>query len=362
MRSLILTIMIAVMAPALAQDDPFYEDDIDLDALYQEIDDAIAQSPQFIEEHEQLILARRDSLRSATTPEQRLQQSEQLFDLYKSFRSDSAIYYAGVCIKLAESLQRPNVAGRYRALLAYQCSNTDKYTEALDELRQINKAVLDTAGLVAYYNAWMHVCGEVGSYSQREDVRRHYYDLQNLYRDSVLAVSKEGSEEWLHLKMDILSAQRQFQEALRISDTWLHRVSEDTHEFAYAAFYRSICYDHLGNDELTHYWLGKSALADIRCAVMNQASLLFLAEHLANDGDVEIARRFMDCSMKHNRAFYPRLRTYQIDPVISIIEKSNEAELSCTNTILFIAVGIIVALLLTLFVVILKKRRAKSVI
>ena len=103
MRSLLLTIMIAVMTPIMAQDDPFYEEGIDLDALYQQIDDIIAQSPEFIEDHEQQILARRDSLRSAKTPEQRLQLSEQLFDLYKSFKNDSAIYYLHRCIELARA-------------------------------------------------------------------------------------------------------------------------------------------------------------------------------------------------------------------------------------------------------------------
>ena len=117
--------MIAVMMPVMAQDDPFYEEDIDLDALYQQIDDIIAQSPKFIEDHEQQINIRRDSLHMAKSPEQQLLLAEQLFDLYKSFRNDSAIHYAEVCISLAESLQRPNVAGRYHALLAYQCSNTD---------------------------------------------------------------------------------------------------------------------------------------------------------------------------------------------------------------------------------------------
>lgn len=351
--------MIAVMMPVMAQDDPFYEEGIDLDALYQQIDDIIAQSPEFIEDHEQQINIRRDSLHMAKSPEQQLLLAEQLFDLYKSFRNDSAIHYAEVCISLAESLQRPNVAGRYHALLAYQCSNTDTYTESLDELRKINKAVLDTAGLVAYYNAWMHVCGEVGNYTQRENVRRHYFDLQNLYRDSVLAVTKEGSEEWLHLKMDILSAQRQFQEAMRISDKWLHKVKEGTHEYAYAAFYRSMCYDHLGNEKLAHYWLGKSAISDISCAVMNQASLLFLAEHLANEGDIERARHYMDFSLDRNLAFHPRMRTYQIDSVINIIEKEKQAVQSSVSTILFIAGGIIVLLLLVLFIVILKRYRTK---
>ena len=351
--------MIAVMMPVMAQDDPFYEEDIDLDALYQQIDDIIAQSPKFIEDHEQQINIRRDSLHMAKSPEQQLLLAEQLFDLYKSFRNDSAIHYAEVCISLAESLQHPNVAGRYHALLAYQCSNTDKYTEAINELRKINKAALDTAGLVAYYNSWMHVCGEVGNYSQREDVRRAYYDLQNLYRDSVLAVSKQDSEEWLHLKMDILSAKRQFQEAMRVSDKWFHRVKEGTHEYAYAAFYRSVCYDHLGNDKLAHYWLGKSAISDISCAVMNQASLLFLAEHLANEGDIERAQRYMDFSMDHNRYFHPRLRTYQVNTIFNILEKSHQEALSRVNTFLYIAGGIIVLLLLVLFIVILKRYRTK---
>ena len=35
----------------------------------------------------------------------------------------------------------------------------------------------------------------------------------------------------------------------------------------------------------TRYWLGRSALDDIKCAVMDQASLIKLAELLNQDGD-----------------------------------------------------------------------------
>ncbi len=124
----------------------------------------------------------------------------------------------------------------------------------------------------------MHIYGELASYTQRQNVRQSYFDKQNAYRDSVMTVAEEGTEEWFHLKMDILSAQRHFQDALAISNSWQKIVKRGTHESAYAAFYRSMVYSQLNNHDMTCYWLGKSALDDILCAVMDQASLLFLAE------------------------------------------------------------------------------------
>ena len=67
----------------------------------------------------------------------------------------------------------------------------------------------------------------------------------------------------------------------------------------------------------------------------------------------------MDFSLDRNLAFHPRMRTYQIDSVINIIEKEKQAAQSSVSTILFIAGGIIVLLLLVLFIVILKRYRTK---
>ena len=74
-------------------------------------------------------------------------------------------------------------------------------------------------------------------------MRQDYYDRQDLYRDSVLMVAEAGSEEYLHLKMDVLCARRQYQDALGVSDSWLGKVSDGTHENAFAAFYRYVVYE-----------------------------------------------------------------------------------------------------------------------
>ena len=355
-RILLLACLVMGTITASAQNTSINEETIDLEALYQQIDEAISQSPQFVNERKMHIVAYRDSLQMESSPEKQIKMAEQLFLLYRPYRNDSALYFAEQCINLAEKLHRPDLTGRYRSLLALQCSISDMLVESLEQLRLVNRSALTDKELVDYYNAWMHVCGEMANLTQRKDKHQSYLAKQNLYRDSVMAVASEGSEEWLHLKMDILTAQRHFQDALSISDRWFKIAKEGTHESAYAAFYRSMVFDHLGNHDQACYWLGKSALDDIRCAVMDQASLFFLAEHLAKDGDFDRAIRYMDFTRKCNKAFSNYTRNYQFGSMINIIEKSREATQDQVRQILFIAGAIIILLILALIFVLRKKK------
>lgn len=350
---LLLTAVVGLVpATALA------DETVDLKALYQEIDDAISQSPQYVAERERQITAYRDSLQKERDVEKRLLISEKLFRLYEPFKNDSALYYVELCISLADYLHRPDLIGRFRSLLAYQCSRTDRHTESLEQLRLIDKSALDKKGLVDYYHAWMHVCGELGLYTQRETIRQKSFEQQDLYRDSVLMVAEEGSEEWYHLKVDILSARRSFQDALEISDQWLQNVTDGTHEAAYAAFYRSMIYDRLNNHDMVCYWLGKSALDDIKCAVNNQASLLFLAEHLANDGDTDRAHRYIEFAKECNLFFCPLLRNYQVNSVVTVFEKSSQAAQARVKQILIVS-GVIVLILLALMIMFVIRKKQK---
>ena len=134
-------------------------------------------------------------------------------------------------------------------------------------------------------------------------------------------------------------------------------MKKGTHESAYAAFYRSMVYSYLNNHDQTNYWLGMSALDDIHCAVMNQASLLFLAERLANDGDLSRALRYLEFSRTCNNAFSPHMRAYQFNSVLNIIEKDRDAAHQRANLTLLIAGIVILLLLLALIFVIVKKKK-----
>lgn len=351
----LLLVVVFGFAPAVEAQD----ESIDLEALYQQIDDAISQSPQYVAELEGRITGSRDRLLREESLEKRIQIAEELFQLYSSYRNDSALHYAELCISLADSLRRPDLVGRFRSLLAYQCSNSDMDNESLEQLRLVKRSALDSLGLVDYYHAWMHVYGELGSYTQREHLRLDYFAQQDAYRDSVLMVADEDSEEWLHLKVDVLCARQLYQDALELSKEWLKKVTDGTHESAYAAFYCSMVYDRLKNHDMTCYWLGRSALDDIKCAVMNQASLLFLAEHLANDGDIDRALRYVEFAKACNLAFSPQMRAYQVNSVVNVIEKSSQVSRDQTRIILVFASVVIFLLLMALIYTIVFYRRRR---
>ena len=357
MKSLYILLSFALFAlQAQAQSLTLNEESIDLEALYEELDEAIGMSTKYVADRERQIAATRDSLRKADSPEKRVQMSEQLYQLYRYYRNDSALHYIEQCVELSDSIRRPDLAGRYRSMLASQCSNTDMEAESLEQLQLVRRTALDKKGLVEYYKAWMHLYGELASYTQRNGMHRSYLDQQDLYRDSVMMVADEGSEEWLHLKMDILCAQRHFQDALTVNNKWIKSVKNGTHESAFASFYRSQVFHHLNNYKMTCYWLGRSALDDIRSGIMDQASLLFLAEYLANDGDLDRSTRYMEFSKACNETFIPNMRAYQFNSVLTVIAK-NKAAAEQRLTQLLIAAGIVIALLLIALVVVFLRRK-----
>lgn len=316
------------------------DDDVsaaDLKSLYEQIDEAISHSPQYVAARQRQIDEQLQLFQNETDGERRFLIAEELFNLYKPFKNDSALHYAQLCICLADSLHLDAQAGRYRALMARQCSNASMYVESLGILRQIDKSQLDRQGLTDYYDAYMHVCGEIANYSLLPEVKNRYWAKQDHYRDSVLQVADQGSGEYLYLKMMALCNQQHYQEALAVSDRWLNMVTEGTHEDAYAAYFRHIAYARLGNETMVRYWLGKSALDDIKCAVMDQAALINLAELLNADGDIDRSYSYIRFTWYCNDFFNTRLRSSQIAPVLSVIDRNNADIANRHNTILTIS-------------------------
>ena len=355
-RPVILLLMAFSFTQVTAQEN----EKVNLKALYEQIDEAIAHSQEYVADRENQIKKQYELFQNAQSGEQKFLLCEELFALYKPFKNDSALQYAKLCIQLADSMGRADLAGQYRSLMARQCSNASMYVESLGLLDQVDKSALDREGLTDYYDAWMHVCGEIATYSLIPEVRNRYYALQDHYRDSVLNVADPGGDEYLHLKMSVLCARKKYQEALKVSDKWLNKVQEGTHADAYAAYYRHIVYANLGNEEMVRFWLAKSALDDIKCAVMDQASLITLAEQLNYDGDIERSYRYIRFTWSCNNYFNTRLRSSQITPVLNVIEKSYQDSIERNTRFLVIASIVFTLLSLLLFFLFYKVHKQKK--
>lgn len=338
-----------------------HETKIDLELIYQRVDEAIAKSPQYVAEYKEKLDKQKAMFLGETDPEQKLKNGMLLFDMYRSFKNDSALYYVRRCITLADSLGNDAVAGHARTKMARQCSNSGMYIEAGELLKEVNPARLTSEGKVDYYEACNHLYGEIANYSLLPDVRARYYDLQRQYRDSLESVADESSNTYMMMKLWDLLGQNKVKEALKVSDIWINRVGVDTREDAMASYFRHIVYAYMGDSLMVRYWLGKSALADIKCAVMDQASLITLAEKANIDGETERSYRYIRFTWECNNFFNTRMRSSQITPVLNVIEQ-NYQDVSNRNTrILMIAslvfTSLTVLLILGLYYVYRQKRQ-----
>ena len=323
---------------ALAQDD--------FQKTLEQIDVAIDVSPQKVTEYENQIAETRRQYQRATKLDEKFRLAFELYEQNKSFMNDSAVYYLTEAEKWAEQAGNKAQVGNCRALQAFQCSTVGYYNEALAFLKRIDKAQLDSMGLRNYYQSQMHVYGELGYYSNIPSMKEEYFRLQGLYRDSLFSVVDHQDPDYMMWRIYQLQDQKRMEEARKLSDQWVERVSPGSRDYAIACYYRSLASE---TDDDRKYWLAQSALSDVRHAVMDQASLLELADQLNADGDLDRSYRYIRFTWDCNNRFNTRMRSWQIAPILNVIEKNYQSAMEHNTKVLrmsIIVVSILALLLL----------------
>ena len=317
----------------------------DLQDCYRQIDEAIDHSPDYVAEYERQIEEKRQQYLRAVTAEDRYQLAFSLYEQYKAFMNDSALAYLDLAEQWAQKQGQQERVGNCRALKAFQCSTVGYYNEALTFLKSVNKQHLDSIGLKNYYLAQMHVYGELGYYSNIRSMQDQYYERRTAYRDSLFAIVTHDSQEYLMNRIYELKDQNRLAEARRLCDRWIRQVKPGSHDYAIVCYYYWLSCDDL--DE-AKYWLAQSALNDVRNAVMDQASLLSLADILNGEGDLDRSYKFIRFTWDCNNRFNTRMRSWQITPILNVIENNYQRAMSHNTRNLWTSVVLVSVLALLL--------------
>ena len=340
MRKVLTIIMTLLSVVAIAQND-------DIKSLLEQIDEAIEASPQTVSRYEQQIEETRLQYRHAHQPGEKYQLAFRLYEQYKSFMNDSALYYLKEAEIQAAKQGKTADVGNCMALKAFQCSTVGYYNEALAFLKSINKQQLDSIGLRNYYQSQMHVYGELGYYSIIPSMKEQYFKLQTTYRDSLFALLDHQDQDYLMYRIQELNGRGNKEEARKISDQWVRQVSPESRDYAIACYYRWLSNE---SPEEAMYWLAQSALSDVRHAVMDQASLLSLAEILNDKGDLDRSYRYIRFTWDCNNRFNTRMRSWQITPILNVIENNYQKAVERNTKGLTMSIVAVSALALLLLI------------
>ena len=301
--------------------------EVNLPKMYQEVDEAIEQSPRFVHQYEESIDQAKQNLQDAESDDQRMMLQMQISNLYEGFNGDSALAYSLRCMETARKLGLTEVEADYQARSAYLCTFLGSQTEALTLLRHVDKSKLSNEGLGIYFRAYLTAYETLSENCRIPEIQESFRQLYLQYRDSLLNAISEESELYYFYCEDQYIKEGKLEEALKMNDKRLNQSTPDSRQDAIIAYSRYRIYQKQGDREMAIYWLCRSALADVRNSVMDQMSLISLAKELDAEGDFERANRYISFTWESNRKYSPNMRSWQIAPLLSAIENNFQRKL-----------------------------------
>lgn len=293
----------------------------DIDSLLKVLDSSVDNYQVFSSQKEEQLNKLKELLRYTNNDDQRYKICGQLYDDYKSYKSDSALTYAQKKLQIAEKMNNRWNLTDAKLNLASIMGTSGMYKESMDILETIN--IQDNPDLKAYYfHVYRTVYGFMADYTVSTREKERYNKLVSNFRDSLLVVNPPHSETHIMVKTDQLIANKKSDEAIKILLSYYPTIKNDKHTRAIIAFCISVTYQKQQNRENEKKWLIISAINDIQSANKDYISLRSLAFLLYEEGDIDRAYKYIKRSLEDALFCNARLRTYEISQMLPIIDQA----------------------------------------
>ena len=293
----------------------------DIDSLLKVLDSSVDNYQVFSNQKEEQLNKLKELLRYTNNDDQRYKICGQLYDDYKSYKSDSALTYAQKKLQIAEKMNNRWNLTDAKLNLASIMGTSGMYKESMDILETIN--IQDNPDLKAYYfHVYRTVYGFMADYTVSTREKERYNKLVSNFRDSLLVVNPPNSETHIMVKTDQLIANKKSDEAIKILLSYYPTIKNDKHTRAIIAFCISVTYQKQQNRENEKKWLIISAINDIQSATKDYISLRSLAFLLYKEGDIDRAYKYIKRSLEDALFCNARLRTYEISQMLPIIDQA----------------------------------------
>lgn len=297
--------------------------------------------------------------------------ADSIFREYSSYDNDSAVAWAQRCLRLARQSADSRLIASASLNLAGQYTKSGYYADAHRYFRLLRPDSMPEALRVRYYDTGCDLYGNMGVSTEDPSARAAYMARSSSLRDTLLRIAPRRSTVYLRNRLQRLINQSDTARVLGVSDQWLSLCLSAspsptgmevkplppacTHSFAIMAYYRSEAYRVIGDTLKQKEWLARSAIADISSGIMDQASLWTLAAIIYREGDIDRAYRYMAHSWQCVSKFSSRKRTWDVTPVLTVInntyrQKAEQARHRLTAIVALVITLLAVSLSLLLYV------------
>lgn len=316
----------------------------DFPQLYKQLEQVLALRQATALHKEARIDSLRQTIRPGMSASTLYQLYGQIFEEYFVYRSDSALFYVDQAEKMAirlNDLQKQQQCIINRSLLL---ATTGYFSQALEQLNEINRAQVDSTMLLSYYTAYEWVYSVWSEYSNDDVYAPQFRKKEVLYNDSMLQVLPRESNEYYYWKGELKARTGNQLEAQQAYEKALQGLAVNTRLYACVTCGLAFAHKKQGNFREYEKYLILSSISDNTCPLKENLSMQELAMFLyeTSDQELEKANRYLNYSMEDAMFYNNRLRMLEIarkfpSIVSSYQQKSNDKSERLTRAICFIS-------------------------
>lgn len=291
-------------------------------------DEYIAQKQQKIDQ----LNVRRQLLKE---DEERYFQNRQVYDECMTFDSELAMEVVDENIAIAHRMHDAERLTEWQIKRSFLLSSTGLMMEALQVLEGIIGLQLKHELALQYYNQMQYLYSHLWQYTWKGDMKDYYQTYNAIYNDSINQIIRPDDADYIwHQAWHDLGTDKA-EECIETLKQSVAQMPNDSRNDAMLNYVLARLYEAQGDMNLYVVYLAKSAIADIRSANQDIASLEELAirmyddyaalpatsSFLALDNDELISRayNYISTCLKTTQKYNNRVRTVSISRVLDQI-------------------------------------------
>jgi hypothetical protein len=320
------------------------------DSLLNVLNQVLANKEVYVQRKQATIEKLKTSLSKATTDNEKYAFCDSLYEQYKSFKYDSAYFYARRLQAAALTLKDDRVIASSKMKLAFTLLSSGLFKETLEQLNSIGIQVLPANEKIDYFFLKARTYFDLADYDRSPDYFDIYDPVGIKFIDSALKLSKQGTLSYLKLRglRDLRTGN--YDDGRKTYDELLKLPGLSPHDFAVNACCLSYICEIKGPQEQSIELLIRAAITDIKSATKETVAIYKLADLLHRKGDITNSYVYIRQAMD-DATFYGALqRQVRISSILPIIEAQWVDQIEHQKKLLYIYSAIITLLGLSVVV------------
>ncbi len=245
---------------------------------------------------------------------------EHLYDEYKSYKYDFALYFANKLKHFALLEKNETLLTDARLKEIFVTLSGGLYKEAIDSLNAISLADISDSIKAEFYTLKGITYYNLADYNGASPSGTYYNQVANVYLDFAVSYYGDQSFEKLYYSSLRYLKQNHADSALNNLQLLLSRHDLTNHQIALTTSTIGGIYISRGEETDAKPYLIRASIADIKSSTKETLALLTLAGIVYKEGDVELAFRYIEKANEDATFYNARLRKVQIGAILPLIE------------------------------------------